>query len=159
VKKAIYPGSFDPLTLGHLDIIERSARLFDRVVVAILTNPAKSPMFSAQERKDMIESVVRRRFPRVTVDIFHGLLVDYATAQRAHAIVRGIRAVTDYEYELQMALMNRRLAPGIETVFMMPAEQYSFVSSRLVREVAALGGSVSGLVPPLVERRLRVKLQ
>jgi len=155
VTKAVYPGSFDPLTFGHLDIVERSVRLFDRVVMAILTNPAKEALFSVEERCDMIDKAVRKRFPNVEVDVFHGLLVDYVKEKHAQVIVRGIRAVTDYEYEFQMALMNRRLAPGVETVFMMPAEQYSYLSSRLVKEIASLGGSVEGLVPPHVEKRLR----
>ena len=153
--KAIYPGSFDPLTCGHIDIVERSVRLFDSVVMAIITNPAKQPLFDVEERREMIETIVRKRFPSVEADAFHGLLVDYATEKKAQVIVRGIRAVTDYEYEFQMALMNRRLAPGIETIFMMPAEHYSYVSSRLVKEVASLGGSVEGLVPPQVEMRLK----
>ena len=157
--KAVYPGSFDPLTFGHLDIVERSVRLFDRVVMAILTNPAKEALFSVEERCDMIDKAVRKRFPSVEVDVFHGLLVDYAKEKDAQVIVRGIRAVTDYEYEFQMALMNRRLAPGIETVFMMPAEQYSYLSSRLVKEIAGLGGSVEGLVPPQVEKRLRKRFR
>ena len=157
--KVIYPGSFDPLTFGHIDVIERSVRLFDRVVVAIITNPAKHPLFTVDERRDMIEEIVRKRFPGVEVDVFHGLLVDYARRKKAQAIVRGIRAVTDYEYEFQMALMNRRLAPQIETVFMMPAEQYSYLSSRLVKEIVELGGSVKGLVPDAVEKRLKRKLR
>ncbi len=157
--KAVYPGSFDPITFGHLDIVERSVRLFDRVVIAILTNPSKEPLFSVEERCDMIDKAVRKRFPEVEVDVFHGLLVDYVKEKDAQVIVRGIRAVTDYEYEFQMALMNRRLAPGIETVFMMPAEAYSYLSSRLVREIASLGGSVEGLVPPQVEKRLRKRFR
>jgi pantetheine-phosphate adenylyltransferase len=157
--KVIYPGSFDPLTFGHIDVIERSVRLFDRVVVAIITNPAKHPLFTADERREMIEEIVKKRFPGVEVDVFHGLLVEYAKRKKAQAIVRGIRAVTDYEYETQMALMNRRLAPQIETVFMMPAEQYTYLSSRLVKEIVELGGSVKGLVPDTVERRLQKKLQ
>jgi len=159
VTKAVYPGSFDPLTFGHLDIVERCVRLFDRVVVAILTNPAKEALFSVEERCDMIDKAVRKRFPNVEVDVFHGLLVDYAKEKDAQVIVRGIRAVTDYEYEFQMALMNRRLAPGIETVFMMPAEQYSYLSSRLVKEIAGLGGSVEGLVPQQVEKRLKKRFR
>jgi pantetheine-phosphate adenylyltransferase len=159
VTKAIYPGSFDPLTFGHIDIVERSVRLFDRVIVAIITNPAKDPLFSVEERFDIIDKVVRKRFPTVEVDVFHGLLVDYVQEKKAQVIVRGIRAVTDYEYEFQMALMNRRLAPGIETVFMMPAEQYSYLSSRLVKEIASLGGSVEGLVPQQVEKRLKKKFR
>jgi pantetheine-phosphate adenylyltransferase len=159
VTKAVYPGSFDPLTFGHLDVVERSVRLFDRVIVAILTNPAKESLFSVEERCDMIDKAVRKRFPNVEVDVFHGLLVDYVKEKDAQVIVRGIRAVTDYEYEFQMALMNRRLAPGVETVFMMPAEQYSYLSSRLVKEIASLGGSVEGLVPPQVEKRLRKRFR
>jgi pantetheine-phosphate adenylyltransferase len=159
VTKAVYPGSFDPITFGHLDIIERSVRLFDRVVVAILTNPAKESLFSVEERCDMIDKAVRKRFPNVEVDVFHGLLVDYAKEKDAQVIVRGIRAVTDYEYEFQMALMNRRLAPGIETVFMMPAEHYSYLSSRLVKEISSLGGSVEGLVPSQVEKRLKKRFR
>lgn len=156
--KVIYPGSFDPLTFGHIDVIERSRRLFSQVVVAIITNPSKQPLFTVDERREMLEEIVKKRFPDVEVDVFHGLLVDYAKRKRAQAIVRGIRAVADYEYEFQMALMNRRLAPQIETVFMMPAEQYSYLSSRLVKEIAELGGSVKGLVPDTVEKRLRKRL-
>ena len=157
--KVIYPGSFDPLTNGHIDIIERSVRLFDHVVVAIITNPAKQPLFTVEERREMIEEIVKKRFPAVEVDVFHGLLVDYAKRKQAQAIVRGIRAVADYEYEFEMALMNRRLSPEIETVLMMPAEHYSYLSSRLVKEIAELGGSVNGLVPELVEERLRRALR
>jgi pantetheine-phosphate adenylyltransferase len=159
VTKVIYPGSFDPLTFGHIDVIERSVRLFETVVVAIITNPAKQPLFTIEERREMLEEIISKRFPSVEVDVFHGLLVDYAKRKRAQAIVRGIRAVADYEYEFQMALMNRRLSPQIETVFMMPAEQYSYLSSRLVKEIAELGGSVRGLVPDTVERRLRKRLR
>jgi pantetheine-phosphate adenylyltransferase len=131
VTTAIYPGSFDPLTFGHLDILERSVRLFDRVVIAILTNSQKSPLFPIDERLEMVRQIVSPQYPNVEIEVdrFHGLLVDYAQRKNAQVIVRGIRAVTDYEYELQMALMNRRLAPGIETVFMMPAENYSYLSS------------------------------
>jgi pantetheine-phosphate adenylyltransferase len=157
--KIIYPGSFDPLTFGHIDIIERSLRLFDNVVVAIITNPSKQPLFTVEERREMLEEIAKKRFPKVEIDVFHGLLVDYAKRKRAQAIVRGIRAVADYEYEFQMALMNRRLAPQIETVFMMPAEHYSYLSSRLVKEIAELGGSVRGLVPDNVEKRLRKRLR
>lgn len=151
---AIYPGSFDPLTFGHLDVIERSARLFDKVIVSILTNAQKAPLFSLEERIEIMREILKPRFENVEVDVFHGLLVDYARQKKAQVIVRGIRAVTDYEYEFQMALMNRRLNADIETVFMMPAEQYSYLSSRLVKEIAELGGSVSGLVPETVENRL-----
>ena len=156
---AIYPGSFDPLTCGHIDIIERSARLFDGVTVAILTNPQKEPLFTAEERRDMIHEVVAGKFTNVEVEIFNGLLVDYATRKKAGAIIRGIRAVTDYEYEFQMALMNRRLEPHIETVFMMPAENFSYISSSIVKEVAGLGGSITGLVPESVEKRLKERFK
>jgi pantetheine-phosphate adenylyltransferase len=159
VTKAIYPGSFDPLTFGHLDIIERSARLFDKVIVSILTNAQKAPLFSVEERIEIMIRILQPRFPNVEVDVFHGLLVDYAAQKKAQVIVRGIRAVTDYEYEFQMALMNRRLKPDIETVFMMPAENYSYLSSRLVKEIAELGGSVAGLVPDIVEERLKERFQ
>ena len=152
---AIYPGSFDPLTFGHVDIIERSARLFDRVIVSILTNSEKVPLFTVDERTEIMREILKPRFRNVEVDVFRGLLVDYARQKKAQVIVRGIRAVTDYEYEFQMALMNRRLNPDIETVFMMPAENYSYLSSRLVKEIAELGGSVAGLVPETVEKRLK----
>ncbi len=153
---AVYPGSFDPLTNGHVDIILRGARLFDRIVVAILRNAEKQPLFSTDERVETAEEVFRA-WPNVEVEAFDGLLVDYAHRKAASVIVRGLRAVSDFEYELQMALMNRRMGPEIETVFMMPAEQYTYVSSRLVKEVFALGGSVAGLVPDTVEARLREK--
>lgn len=153
---AVYPGSFDPLTNGHVDIILRGARLFDRIVVAILRHAEKNPLFSPAERVAMATEVFQDH-PNVEVESFDGLLVDYAERRRALAIVRGLRAVSDFEYELQMALMNRRLGPDIETVFMMPAEQYTYVSSRLVKEVFALGAPVTGLVPDLVEARLRQK--
>ena len=151
---AIYPGSFDPLTFGHVDIVERSARLFDNVIVSILTNSEKVPLFSVEERTEIMRRILKPRFPNVEVEVFGGLLVDYARQKNAQVIVRGIRAVTDYEYEFQMALMNRRLNSEIETVFMMPAENYSYLSSRLVKEIAELGGSVAGLVPEIVEKRL-----
>jgi pantetheine-phosphate adenylyltransferase len=149
---AIYPGSFDPLTNGHVDIITRGARLFDRIVVAVLVNEQKTPFFPATERVEMIREVFASE-PRVEVDTFDGLLVDYAERRGASAIVRGLRAVSDFEYEFQMALMNRRLR-AVETVFMMPAEQYSYTSSRLVKEVCMLGGDIGGLVPSIVEARL-----
>jgi pantetheine-phosphate adenylyltransferase len=153
---AIYPGSFDPLTNGHIDIIQRGSRLFNRIVVGVLKNLEKAPLFTVPERVDIAREVFRA-WPNVEVDTFDGLLVDYARAKRANVIVRGLRAVSDFEYELQMALMNRRLRPEVETVFMMPAEPYTYVSSRLVKEVVALGGSVHGLVPQIVEDRLREK--
>lgn len=153
---ALYPGSFDPLTNGHVDIIRRGARLFDRIIVAVLVNPEKSPLFTAAERVEIAREALAD-LSNVEVDTFDGLLVDYARRRRASVIVRGLRAVSDFEYELQMALMNRRLNPDVETVFMMPAEPYTYVSSRLVKEVVALGGSVEGLVPEGVEVRLREK--
>ncbi|MEO7276342.1 MAG: pantetheine-phosphate adenylyltransferase [Vicinamibacterales bacterium] len=153
---AIYPGSFDPLTNGHVDIIQRGARLFDRIIVAMLINMDKSPLFPLHERVEIAREVFHGA-ANVEVDTFDGLLVDYARRKQATVIVRGLRAISDFEFEMQMALMNRRLNPEVETAFMMPAEQYTYVSSRLVKEVVALGGSVSGLVPPTVERRLREK--
>ena len=154
---AIYPGSFDPITSGHLDVIERGARIFGRLVVAILQNEAKSPLFSVEERVEMLREVVAP-FPNVAVDCFDGLLADYALQQKAGVILRGIRFISDYEYELQMALMNRRLQPNLETVFLLAGEQYSFLSSRLVKEVISLGGNISGLVPQSVENRLRKRI-
>ena len=153
---AVYPGTFDPLTNGHVDIIQRGAALFDRIVVAILVNPAKSPLFSVAERVEMTRAVFESQ-PGVEVDTFEGLLVDYARKRRADVIVRGLRAISDFEFEMQMALMNRRLSSAIETVLMMPAESYTYLSSRLVKEVFALGGSIRGLVPALVEARLADK--
>ena len=155
---AIYPGSFDPITNGHLDLVQRGARMFDTLVVAILRNDSKLPLFSVEERMDMLREVVRP-YDNVEVDCFDGLLVDYAAARSATVLLRGIRAISDYEYELQMALMNRRLRPDIETVFMMSNEAYSFISSRLVKEVYRLGGNISGLVPPSVEARMRSRMQ
>lgn len=154
--RAIYPGSFDPLTNGHLDLIERGSKIFDELIVGILRNSEKDPLFTLAERLDMLNQMVKR-FDNVHVDSFEGLLVDYAMRKNAKAVLRGIRAISDYEYELQMALMNRKLQPQLETVFMMPAEAYSYLSSRLVKEVFRLGGSVRGLVPELVEERLREK--
>src|SRR5688500_12883190 len=161
MRRAIYPGSFDPVTNGHLDIIERGSKLFDEIIIAILVNPEKKALFTIEERREMIEEAVAEIESRgcaLRVDSFQGLLVKYAVERQAETIVRGIRAVSDYEYELQMALMNRRLEPRIETVFMMPAESYSYVSSRLVKEVFQLGGTVEGLVPSLVEKRMKDKL-
>jgi pantetheine-phosphate adenylyltransferase len=154
---AIYPGSFDPITNGHLDLIERGSRMFDKLIVSILRNDSKKPLFSVEERTEMLLEVVKV-YPNIEVDSFHGLLVDHAAAHGATVLLRGIRAISDYEYELQMALMNRRLRPGIETVFMMANEAYSFISSRLVKEVFGLGGSITGLVPPTVEERLRRRM-
>jgi pantetheine-phosphate adenylyltransferase len=154
---AIYPGSFDPPTNGHLDLIERGSKIFDELIVAILRNPEKDPLFNVSERVAMLEALTGH-YSNVRVDTFDGLTVDYADRVGAGSVLRGIRALTDYEYELQMALMNRKLRPELETVFMMPAEKYSYLSSRLVREVAKLGGSVEGLVPELVEQHLRGKL-
>lgn len=154
---AVYPGSFDPLTNGHVDIITRGARIFDRIIVAILINAEKAPLFEMTERLEIAKEVFKE-FPNVEVDTFDGLLVDYVERRRAHVIVRGLRAVSDFEFEFQMALMNRRLNGKIETVFMMPAEQYSYISSRLIKEVFSLGGRVHGLVPDTVEERLRQKV-
>ena len=155
--KAIYPGSFDPPTNGHLDLIERGSKIFDELVVATLRNPEKDPLFSVADRRKMLEAMTAD-IENVSVDTFEGLTVDYALRVEARAILRGIRAISDYEYELQMALMNRKLQPGLETVFMLPAEKYSYVSSRLVREVAQLGGSIECLVPDLVGKKLREKM-
>jgi pantetheine-phosphate adenylyltransferase len=155
---AIYPGSFDPPTNGHLDLIERGSQIFDELIVAILRNSEKTPLFSLGERRAMLDAMTDR-FRNVRVDTFDGLTVEYAVQVKAKAILRGIRAISDYEYELQMALMNRKLHPELETVFMMPAGKYSYLSSRLVREVAQLGGSVGDLVPEMVEQRLRAKLE
>jgi pantetheine-phosphate adenylyltransferase len=150
---AIFPGSFDPLTNGHVDIILRSVHLFDRIIVSVLMHPEKQPMFTPEERVAIIREVFRE-YPNVEVDSFDGLLVEYARRQRASAIIRGLRAVSDFEYEFQMALMNRHLEPTLETVFMMPAEQYTYLSSRLIKEVFSLGGDVSALVPEAVKRQL-----
>jgi pantetheine-phosphate adenylyltransferase len=152
-KIAVYAGTFDPLTYGHLDIIERSRRLFDEVCVALLRNPEKDPLFTGEERAEMIGEACAG-MDNVRIEAFEGLLVDYAARVGARVIVRGIRAVSDYEYELQMALMNRKLNETIETVFLLPGEAYTFLSSRLVKEVAAHGGRVTGLIPPQIERRL-----
>jgi pantetheine-phosphate adenylyltransferase len=155
---AIYPGSFDPPTNGHLDLIERGSKIFDELIVAILHNREKQSLFTIDDRRTMLQEMARH-CPNVRIDIFDGLLVEYAVRQKAVAVLRGIRAISDYEYELQMALMNRKLQPKIETVFMMPAEAFSYLSSRLVKEIARLHGDVSTLVPPLVARRLRDALR
>ncbi|MGA8075610.1 MAG: pantetheine-phosphate adenylyltransferase [Candidatus Acidiferrales bacterium] len=154
---AICPGSFDPVTNGHLDLIERAAKIFDKLIVSVLRNQEKEPLFDVNERLEMLREVMRP-FANVEVDSFAGLLMEYARQKQARVILRGIRAVSDYEYELQMALMNRKLEPQVETVFMLPGEAYSYLSSRLVREVARLGGSLKGLVPAIVEERLRGKI-
>jgi pantetheine-phosphate adenylyltransferase len=160
-RRAIFPGSFDPLTNGHLDIIRRSAPLFDEIIVSVLNNPDKQPMFSVEERCQMIEESLAELecgSCTVTVRSFSGLTAEFAKRLNASAIVRGIRAVSDYEYELRMALMNRKLEPSIETVFLMAAEEYSYVSSNLMKQVFLLGGRVNGLIPPLVEEKMREKL-
>lgn len=154
---AVYPGTFDPLTNGHLDLVQRCAPLVGKLVVSVLANETKSPLFSAQERVEMLKDVLQG-FPNVEIDSFDGLLIDHARRKGARLLLRGIRAISDYEYELQMALMNRRLAPEIETMFMMAGEAHSFISSRLVKEVIRLGGNISGLVPPSVEEILRRRL-
>lgn len=154
--KAIYPGSFDPVTNGHLDLIERGSKIFDHLVVGILRNSSKDPLFTVEERVEMLKHELAS-FEHVSVATFDGLLVDFARQQNAQAVMRGIRAISDYEYEFQMALMNRRLAPEVETIFLMPDAKYSFVSSRLVKEVFQLGGSVDGLVPDWVIERLKAK--
>lgn len=161
MRRAIFPGSFDPLTNGHLDIIERSLPLFDEIVIAVLNNPDKNPMFTVEERCAMIREIALPMATgdcRLVVDSFSGLTADFAREREATAIVRGIRAISDYEYELRMALMNRRLEPSIETVFLMAGEEYSYVSSTLMKEVFTLGGRVEGLVPTMVEERMREKL-
>jgi pantetheine-phosphate adenylyltransferase len=154
---AIYPGSFDPITNGHLDLIERGSLLFDRLIVSVLRNDSKQPLFSAEERVEMLREVVRA-YSNVEVSSFGGLVVEHAAAHSATVLLRGIRAISDYEYELQMALMNRRLRPGLETVFLLSNEAYSFISSRLVKQVFGLGGNISGLVPPSVEERLKRRM-
>ena len=158
MRTAIYPGSFDPVTLGHWDLIQRAARLVDRLVVAVLHNPAKTPAFTVEERVAMLEELCAP-LPRVEITSFHGLLVDFAKAQQAQVIVRGVRAFSDFEYEFQMALMNRKLAPDLETVFLMPKEKYSAVSSRLVREIGTMGGSLGELVPDALRSRIAERLR
>jgi len=154
--KAIYPGSFDPPTNGHLDLIERGSKIFDELVVAILRNPEKSPLFSLADRRKMLEAMTSG-FENVSVDTFDGLTVDYALKVEAQAILRGIRAISDYEYELQMAMMNRKLEPDVETVFMLPSEQYSYLSSRLIKQLARLNGQIKDFVPSVVLERLKTK--
>jgi pantetheine-phosphate adenylyltransferase len=155
---AIYPGSFDPVTNGHLDLIHRGAKLFDKLIVAIARNLDKGePLFSLPERKEMLMAMTSD-LENVSIDTFEGLLVSYCIQQNANAVLRGIRAISDYEFELQMALMNRKMEPRIETIFMMPAEQYSYLSSRIVREIAKLGGPLNGLVPEMVEQKVRQRI-
>jgi pantetheine-phosphate adenylyltransferase len=156
--KALYPGTFDPPTNGHVDLIQRGAKLFEHLTVAILNNPVKNPLFTVEERAEMLKEV-SAALPNVSVATFDGMMVEFARIQGATAVLRGIRAISDYEHEFQMALMNRRLAPEIETVFLQPAGRYSFVSSRMVKEVFSFGGDVTGLVPPNVLRRLRARVQ
>jgi pantetheine-phosphate adenylyltransferase len=155
--RALYPGTFDPPTNGHVDLIQRGSKLFDHLVVAILNNPGKDPLFTVSERVEMLEEATRT-LGNVSVAKFNGLMVDFARQQGATAVLRGIRAISDYEYEFQMALMNRRLAPDIESVFLQPAGRYSFVSSRMVKEVFSFGGDIAGLVPPNVLKRLRNRM-
>jgi pantetheine-phosphate adenylyltransferase len=157
VRTAIYPGSFDPVTLGHWDLIQRAGKLVDRLLVAVLHNPAKSPAFTVEERVAMLKELVAP-LPHVEITTFHGLLVDFARSQNAQVIVRGVRAFSDFEYEFQMALMNRKLAPELETVFLMPKEKYSAVSSRLVREIGSMGGNLSELVPEPLRARISARL-
>lgn len=155
---AIYPGSFDPVTNGHLDLIERGSKLFDKLIVAIARNPDKDDaLFTLEERKEMLVAMTGQ-FENVVVDSFEGLLVTYCIQKNANVVLRGIRAVSDYEFELQMALMNRKLDQRVETIFMLPAEKYSYLSSRIVREIAYLGGPLTGFVPQLIEERLRQKV-
>ena len=156
VRSAIYPGSFDPLTNGHLSLIQRGLKMFDSLIVAIAVNPKKSPLFSVEERKDMIREALHND-PRVEIDDFQGLLVDYAKKRKLNVVLRGLRAVSDFEFEFQLANMNRRLSPELETVFMMTGEDYFYISSNLVREVASFGGDVEGTVPPNVLEKLKAK--
>jgi pantetheine-phosphate adenylyltransferase len=158
MKIAIYPGTFDPITNGHLDIVQRAARLFDKVIVTIARNSSKNPMFTEQERLALIKAAVKGN-KRVEVDVFDGLLVDYAQKKKATAIVRGLRAISDFEYEFQMALMNRKLNDQLETVFMMPNAKYTFLNSSIVREIARLGGDVRDFVPPVVQKALAARIK
>jgi len=158
MRRVIYPGSFDPLTNGHLDVIQRAAKLFDRVIVAIAENDGKHPLFTLDERAALVREAVRR-LPRVEMDVFDGLLIEYAVRRKAQAIIRGLRAVSDFEFEFQLALMNRKLNENVEAIFMMPKETYTFLSSRIVKEIARLGGDVSAFVPPQVQAALVKKLK
>ena len=157
MRTVIYPGSFDPLTNGHLDVVHRAARLFDRVIVAVAENDGKNPLFTLAERAELVKQAVKH-LPRVETDVFDGLLVDYVVRRKAEAIIRGLRAVSDFEFEFQLALMNRKLNRKVETIFMMPKDTYTFLSSRMVKEIARLGGEVSPFVPPHVRTALRKKL-
>lgn len=154
---AVYPGSFDPITNGHVDVVRRAARMFKQVIVAVAHNPEKAPLFTAAERVALARAALRG-FGNVEVEDFSGLLVDYAQRRRAHVVIRGLRAVSDFEFELQMASINRRLNPAVETIFLMPQDEYMFISSRVVKEIAALGGAVHGFVPRVVEQALHKKL-
>lgn len=155
---AIYPGTFDPVTYGHIDIIERAANLFDVVVVGVAYNINKTPMFTKEERKDLIKAVTKK-YKNVRVEMFNGLLVDFAKSRKANVIIRGLRAISDFEYEFQMSLTNRKLAPGITTMFLMPNEKYTYLNSSLVRELSKLKGDISNFVPPVVEKKLKLKLK
>jgi pantetheine-phosphate adenylyltransferase len=157
MRTAVYPGSFDPITNGHLDVIQRAARLFDRVIVAVAINESKTPMFTMAQRKDLTARAVEH-LPNVEVDTFTGLLVDYVQSKKGEAVIRGLRAVSDFEFEFQLALMNRKLNEKVETIFMMPKETYTFISSRMIKEVARLGGDVSSFVPAHVEQALHKKV-
>jgi pantetheine-phosphate adenylyltransferase len=157
MRTAVYPGSFDPITNGHLDVIQRAARLFDRVIVAVAINESKTPMFSMAQRKDLTARSVEH-LPNVEVDTFTGLLVDYVSSKKGEAVIRGLRAVSDFEFEFQLALMNRKLNEKVETIFMMPKETYTFISSRMIKEVARLGGDISSFVPKHVEQALHKKV-
>ena len=157
-RTAIYPGSFDPLTNGHLDVVQRAAKLFDRVIIAVASNDSKHPLFTKDERVALVKSAVAK-LPNVETDSFDGLLVEYVAAKKAQAIVRGLRAVSDFEFEFQLALMNRKLDEKIETIFMMPKDTYTFLSSRIVKEICRLGGDVSSFVPPNVQTALKKKLK
>jgi pantetheine-phosphate adenylyltransferase len=156
-KRAVYPGMFDPVHNGHVDVIERSLRIFDEVIVAVVANPSKTPLFSVAERLEMIDEATPELRSNFRIVAFDGLLIDLVEREKADCIVRGIRAVSDFEYEFQMALMNRKLRPNVETIFLMPHEKYTYISSRLIKEVASFGESVAGIVPPLVEKRLAEK--
>lgn len=156
-KRAVYPGMFDPVHNGHVDVIQRSLRIFDELIVAVVANPAKEPLFSAHERIEMLDETTTDLKNNFRIVAFDGLLIDLVARERADCIVRGIRAVSDFEYEFQMALMNRKLSSTVETVFLMPHERYTYISSRLIKEVASYGASVTGLVPPVVEKRLAEK--